>query len=144
MPNTSSDKQRAGGMKLGIGVFQEVGNHVGAVPLRMLGLKVEAGVFLIAFGGEAHVVELDFVRAGLSRLLGQSDVVFLHFGLRRIGPNQLAVLAPGLSGLVRLHRQFRMRHHQALIAEDGDARNGVHVLRMQEVNELGQSRETKT
>ena len=44
----------------------------------------------------------------------------------------------GLSGLVRLHRQFGMGFHQALVAEDGDAGDGVHVLRMQEVDELRQ------
>jgi hypothetical protein len=36
----------------------------------MFGLVDEAGVFLIAFGGEADVVELDFVGAGLGYEFG--------------------------------------------------------------------------
>ena len=138
MPNTSSDKQRARGMNFGIGMLQEVGNHIGAMPLRMLGLEVEAGIFLVTLGGESDVVELDFVSTGLGRLLGQRDVVFLHLGLGRIGPDQLAVLTPRLSGLVRLHGEFGMGFHQPLVAENGDPSDGVHVLRMQKVDELGQ------
>ena len=138
MPNTSSDKQRARGMNFGIGMFQEVGNHVRAMPLRMLGFEVEAGVFLVTLGGETDIVELNFVGAGFGSFLGQRDVILLHLGLRRIGPDQLAVLAPRLPGLLRFHRQFGMGLHQALVAEHCDSGDGVHVLRMQEANELGQ------
>ncbi len=66
----------------------------------MFGLKHEAGVFLIAFGREADVVELNFIGAGLGDELGEGDVVILNCGIRGIGPDQLAVLAPGLAGLL--------------------------------------------
>ena len=52
-------------------------------------------VFLVAFGGEADVVELDFVDAELRYVLGQGDVVVLNLGVGGIGPDQLAVLTPG-------------------------------------------------
>ncbi len=39
-------------------------------PVGMFGLEDEAGVFLIAFGREADVVELDFIGAGLRYELG--------------------------------------------------------------------------
>ena len=82
-------QQRARGVKLGVGVLQEVGNDVRAMPFRMLRLEVEAGVFLVAFGREAHVIELNFVGTGFGRLPGQSDVVLLHLRLRGIGPTSL-------------------------------------------------------
>ena len=95
-------------------------------------------IFLVAFGGKADVVELHFIDSGLGYELGQGDVVVLHFGIRGISPDQLAVFAPGLAGATGLYGQFRMAGDQVLIAEDGDARDGVHVFGMQEVNELGQ------
>ena len=104
----------------------------------MLGLKAKAGVFLIAFGREAHVVELHFVDARLGDELRQGDVVVLHLAVRGIGPDELAVLTPGLAGSMRLDGQFRMRRYQVLVAEDGHARNGVHVFEMQELHELWQ------
>jgi len=87
---------------------------------------------------EADVVELNFIGAGLCDELGESDVVILNFGVRRVGPDQLAVFAPRLSGFLRLHRQFRMFNYHALVAEDGDAGDGVHVFGVQEVHELRQ------
>ena len=45
----------------------------------MLGLKNEAGIFLIALGREADVIELNFIRTGLCHELGQSDIVILNF-----------------------------------------------------------------
>lgn len=104
----------------------------------MLGLENEAGVFLVAFGGEADVVELNFIGAGLGYELGEGDVVILNFGVGGVGPDQLAVFAPGLAGSFRLHCQLGVLDYHALVAEDGDAGDGVHVLGMQEVNELGQ------
>ena len=83
-----------------VSMFQEIGNDVGPMPGRMLGLEHEAGIFLIALGREAHIVKLNLVHARLGRLLGQSDIVFLHLGLRRVGPDQLAVFPPGLTGLM--------------------------------------------
>ena len=65
----------------------------------MRGLEYKAGVFLVTLGGEAHIIELNFVRPGFGCLLGQRDVKFLNFGLRRIGPNQLPVLPPSLAAL---------------------------------------------
>ena len=99
-------------------------------------LEDELGVFLVAFGGEADVVELDFVDAEMGYVLGQGDVVVLHFGVRGIGPDQLAVFAPGGLVLARLDGEFGMLDHQALVAEHGDAGDGVHVLLVQEVDEL--------
>src|SRR5229473_5985380 len=104
----------------------------------MLGLIKEAGVFLIAFGGEADVVELNLIRAGLGYELGEGDVELLHFGLRGVGPDQLAVFTPGLFRLSRLRGQFGMLDHHALVAKNGDAGYGVHILRVQEVNKLRQ------
>ena len=103
------------------------------MPVGMLRLEEKGCIFLIAFGRETHVIKLDLVHAGLGGLLGQGDVVFLHFGLRRIGPNQLAVFTPGLASLVRFHRQLRMRHHQPLVTENCHSRDGMHSLRMQEM-----------
>ena len=127
-------QQHACGVKLGVGMLQEVGNHIGTMPVGMRGLEDEAGVFLFAFGREADIVELDFVGPGFGCFLGERDVVFLHFRLRRIGPDQFAVLTPRLARLLRFHRQFGMRHDQSLVAEDGDSGDGMHALRMQEAN----------
>ena len=68
-------------MNFGVGVFQEVGNHVRAVPVGMGGLEVEACVLLVALGRESDLVKLDFVGAGFGCLLRQCDVILLHFGL---------------------------------------------------------------
>src|SRR6266446_2134810 len=119
-------------------MFQEVGNDVGAMPLGVLGLEVEAGIFLVALRRKAHIVELNFVGTGLSSLLGQRYVVLLYLWVRRISPDQLAVFTPGLTRPVRHHREFGMHLNQSLVAEDGDPGDGVHVLRVQKANELGQ------
>ena len=103
---------------------------------QILRLEDEGGVSLVAFGGEADVVELDFVYAELGYVLGQRDVIVLNFGVGGIGPDQLAVFAPGLMRSARLDGEFGMLHHQALVAEDGNARDGMHVLLVQEVDEL--------
>ena len=39
---------------------------------------------------------------------------------------------------MRLYGQFGMAGDQMLIAENGDASDGMHVFGMQEANELGQ------
>ena len=104
---------------------------------RLIFLEDELGVFLVAFGGEADVVELDFVDAELGYVFGEGDVIVLDLGVRGIGPDQLAVLAPGGVVLAGLDGEFGMRHDQALVAEHGDAGDGVHVLLVQEVHELG-------
>ena len=44
-------------------MFQKISNDVGSVPFRMLGLKHEAGILLVAFGREADVIELDLIRS---------------------------------------------------------------------------------
>ena len=105
---------------------------------RLAGLVDECGVFLVAFGGEADVVELNFVGAGLGDEFGEGDVVILDYGVGGIGPDQLPVFAPGLAGFVRMHGEFGMGDDQALVAEDGDAGDGVHVFGVQKVHELGQ------
>src|ERR1700723_721137 len=102
----------------------------------MVCLIQEGGVFLVPFGREADVVELNFIRARLGYKFGESDIEILNFGLRRIGPDQLAVFAPGLLSFPGLDCEFGMFDDHALVAEDGDAGDGVHVLGMQEVDEL--------
>src|SRR4029077_16597048 len=104
----------------------------------MLGLVVERGIFLIAFGRKADVIEPRCIDSGLSYELGQGDVIVLDFGIRGVGPDELAVFAPALSGATRLYGQFGMAGDQMLVAEDGDASDGMHVFGMQEANELGQ------
>src|ERR1700733_11019825 len=104
----------------------------------LLGLIDEAGVLLIAFGGEADVVELNFIGAGLGYEFGQRDAVVLNFGIRRISPDQFAVLAPRLLCSLGLHGEFGMLGYHARVAEDGDPGDGVHVFGVQEVDKLGQ------
>src|SRR6202030_1096833 len=126
-------------MDLRIGAIEEISDHVRALHLRrmirMLGLIVESGIFLIAFGGKADVIELHFIDSGLGYELGQGDVIVLHFGVRGVGPDELAVFAPALAGTTRFYGQFGMTGDQMLIAENGDARYGMHVFGMQEANE---------
>src|SRR5258707_5927401 len=107
-------------MDSGVGLLQKIGDHFRALPLGMLGLEVEAGVLLVAFGGKANVVELHFVDAGLGYEFRQGDVIILHFGVGWIGPNQLAIFAPGLARPVRLHSQFWVSSYEVLVAEDCD------------------------
>src|SRR5258707_893673 len=103
-------------MDLGIGASQKVGNDFRTLPFRMIGLVGKAGVFLVAFGWKTYVVKLHFVHAGLGYELRQSDGIILHFGIRGIGPDQLAVFAPGLAGAVRLYGQFRVSGDEVLVA----------------------------
>ena len=51
-------------MKFVIGAGEKLIDHVGPFPVRMRRLEGESGILLIAFGGEAHIIELDFVNAG--------------------------------------------------------------------------------
>ena len=125
-------------MEFGVGFLQEAEITSERCHLGCFSLEDEAGVFLVAFGGEADVVELNFVGAGLGYEFGQRDVVILNFGVGGVGPDQLAVFAPGLAGFLRLDGEFGMLDYQALVAEDGDAGDGVHVLGVQEVDELRQ------
>ncbi len=69
-------------------------------------------------------------------VFGQSNVIVLHLGLGGIGPDEFAVLAPSLLVLAGLDGEFGMRDHQALVAEDGDAGDGVHVLLVQEAHKF--------
>src|SRR5579863_9731577 len=84
-------------------------------------LEDEGCIFLVAFGGETDIVELDLVHAELGYVLGQRDVIVLDLRVRWVGPDQLAVFAPSSMVLARLDGQFGMRHHQALVSEHGDA-----------------------
>src|ERR1700693_5766269 len=127
-------------MDLGIGAIEEIGDHFRALPFGMIGLIVERGIFLVAFGGKADVVELHFIDSGLGYELGQGDVIVLDFGIRGVGPDELAVFAPALAGATRPYGQFGMAGDQMLIAENGDASDGMHVFGMQKANELGQVR----
>ena len=137
-PEDVQREQRPLRVHLGIGLVQEVGDHVRARPLGMLALEGEARVLLVALGGEAHVVELHLVGARRRRLPRQRDVVLLHLAVRGVGPHQLAVLPPGLPRAPRAHRQLGMVLHQLLVAEDGDARDAVHPQRVHEAHELRQ------
>ena len=129
-------------MNLGIGAIEEIGDHFRALHLCWMvgirGLEVERGIFLVAFGGKADVIELHFIDSGLGYELGQGDVIVLDFGIRGVGPDELSVFAPALAGAMRLDGQFGMTGDQMLIAENGDASDGMHVFGMQEANELGQ------
>src|SRR6266568_7669684 len=125
-------------MNFSVSTFQEVGDYFRALPFRVLGLEIKAGIFLVAFGWKTDVVELHFVHARLGHELRQGYVVILHFGIRGIGPDQLAVFAPGLAGAVRLHGQLGVGRYKVLITEDCDPRNGVHVFRVQEADEFRQ------
>src|SRR6266849_184933 len=86
-------EQGAGRVNLGIGAIEEIGDHFRALHLRwmvgMLGLIVESGIFLVAFGGKADVVELHFIDSGLGYKLGQGDVIVLDFGIRGVGQTSL-------------------------------------------------------
>src|ERR1700721_996117 len=132
-------------MNLGIGAIEEMGNHFRALRdfwmvgmLGLVGLKIERGIFLVAFGREADVVELHFVNSRLGHELCQRNVVVLNLHVRWIGPDQFSIFAPRLARAMRLYSQLRMRRNQVFIAEDRDSRNGMHVLRMKEVNKLWQ------
>ena len=74
-------KQNAHRVQLGIGVLQEISNYIGAMPIRVLFLKNEAGILLVAFSGKAHIIKLNFVHPRFSRLFRESNVVFLYFRL---------------------------------------------------------------
>ena len=63
--------------------------HRSFASLRMTQTRLicEGGIFLVALGGKADVIELDFIDAGLGYEFGQSYVVVLDFGVRGIGPD---------------------------------------------------------
>ena len=62
-------KQNAHRVQLGIGVLQEISDDIGAMPIRVLFLKNEAGVPLIALGRKAHIIKLNFVHSRFGRPL---------------------------------------------------------------------------
>ena len=95
-------------MNLLVGARQEVRDYVRTLPVRMSLLEVEAGVFLVAFGGEANIVKLHFVGAAGNGRLRQGNVVILNCRIAGVCPHQLAVFTPGLSGGTRFYRQLRM------------------------------------
>src|SRR5208282_1098504 len=96
-------EQGAGGMDLGIGALEKIGDHFraprqwlcggGASPHRdgaeprhhticcMFDLIVKSGIFLVALGGKAHVVELHFIDSSLGYKLGERDIVVLDLGV---------------------------------------------------------------
>ena len=61
-------EQRTRGVQFGVSMFQEVRDDIRPMPVGVIRLEHKAGVLLVAFSGEAHIVELHFVRARL-RLL---------------------------------------------------------------------------
>src|SRR5580704_19322579 len=102
----AGNRVRGGSALLRIGGTAEAAVATWFLLAFLLALKDEAGIFLIAFGREANVVEQNFIGAGLGHEPGEGDVVILNLGVGRVGPDQLAVLAPGLAGLFRFHREF--------------------------------------
>ena len=86
---------------VGAGLLDFWGRLCGFWLLRFV-LEDELGVFLVAFGGESYVVELDFVDAEAGHVFGEGDVVVLNFGVAGIGPDEFAVFAPGGLILTRL------------------------------------------
>ena len=83
MPNTSSETSTPMGCNWRISAIQEIGDHVITVQLWVF-LKGKLRVGLVAFGREADIVKLDFVHAGRGHILGQRDVVILHFLIRAV------------------------------------------------------------
>src|SRR5262245_2230513 len=102
-------------MYLCVCMFEEVCDDIGAVPIRMLGLKSECRIFLVTLRWKAYVIKLDLVDARLRGFLRQRDVIVLDLQVRGIRPNQLAILTPRLAGTMRLDRQLRMCCHQVLV-----------------------------
>ena len=131
-------KQHARRLQFRLRLLQEAGDDIAAMPLRMLGLKAELRVLLVAFRRKAHVVELNLVGPVFGRKLCQANVVVPNLGVGGVGPDQLAVFPPCSPVAARLHRQLRMPGHQHLVAEDRDARDGVQALPMEIGDELRQ------
>src|SRR5260370_9702300 len=117
-------------MDLRIGAIEEIGDYFRALPFGMIGLEVEPGIFLVAFGGKADVVQLHFINSGLGYELGEGDVIVLPLGARGVGSDEFAVFAPALPGPMRLYGQFGMGGDQWLITEHGAARRGLPVFSM--------------
>src|SRR6185437_7510762 len=67
-------KQSAFRVQSSVRTLQEVSNYVGTLPVRMYLLEGEAGVFLVAFGREADIIELDLIRSTCDGCFGQSNV----------------------------------------------------------------------
>ena len=99
-------------------------------------MEDEGCVFLVTFSRKADVVELDLIHAQLGYVLRQGDVVVLNFGIGGVAPNQLSVFAPSSVVFAGLDCELGVLGNQALVAEDGDAGNGVHVLLVQEADQL--------
>jgi hypothetical protein len=79
-------------MELGISPREEIGNDLRARPLRLRGLEMKGRICLVALGGEADVIELNLIHAPAYGLLGERQVVVLHFAPGGIGP--VAATAP--------------------------------------------------
>src|SRR5579859_1471414 len=95
-------------MQLGVGAREKIGNHIGALPLRMALHEGKLRVFLVALGREANVIELNFVCSRSGNEPGQGKIVILHPEIGWVAPDKLAVLTPGLRrGLAR--RDFALR-----------------------------------
>src|SRR5258707_14841057 len=111
-------------MDLGVGAIEEIGNHFGALPFGVVSLEVERGVFLVTLGGKAHVIKLPFIDSGLGYEISERNVVILHLCIRRIGPDELAIFTPALTGALWLHRPFGVSRDEMFIAKDGDTGDG--------------------
>src|SRR5215471_2282930 len=90
-------------------------------------LKNELSVSLVAFRGEAYVVELDFIDTGRGHILGQRDVVVLYLRIGWIRPHQLAVFAPGLFQAPGLHSQRTVIFCDVVITKERLARYYMHL-----------------
>ena len=132
MPSARTVAPGSGDQAGGIGAYGRCG-----LSYRQAVLEDEGCVFLVTFSRKADVIELDLIHAQLGYVLGQGDVVILNFGVGGIGPNQLSVFAPGSVILAGLDCELGVLGDQAFVTEDGDAGNGVHVLLVQEADQLG-------
>src|SRR5215469_326849 len=101
-----------------------------------IGLISELGVFLVTFGWEADIIELDLVSSGTGHIFRQGQIVILDLATRGISPDQLAIFAPRLVVAARLHRQRTVVLGDVVIAEQCDPGDGVQVKRMQEANKF--------
>src|SRR5215469_9931501 len=63
-------------MQFRVGTLEEVGDHVAAMPVGMRGLEGKAGIFLVALGGKADIIELNLIDSLLGGLLRQRDIKF--------------------------------------------------------------------
>src|SRR5262249_2448498 len=73
---------------------------------------------------------------GLGNILGQFQVVVLHFFVGGVGPDQLSVLEPRFMHGARLNRQVAMIFGDVVVAEECLTGDGMHFHGMEEAYEF--------